>query len=345
VSQPPESEFLLVSADPRLIDEVLAVAAAVAVQPVVATDASVAAARWGGARTVLVGDDLAAELAAMSLPIGPTVHLVGSDPARLSAWSMPLRASVVELPAGAAWLTGILAGGEDAGLSPVVAVVGGSGGVGASTLAAGLAYRAARRGTSTVLVDADPFGGGIDLLLGAERTSGWRWDRFARAEGQMGDLRPVLPTVEGLGLLSMGRRTVAQLAREPVSAVLGSLRRSYDLIVIDPGRSQLPGSLECCRLATSAVLLASCSVRGVAAAQQTLTTWTGVRPLLVARRRAGTGVGADVVADALQMPVAGVLPDDPELVGAAERGDPPGRSLRRRRGWGRSCATLLEALT
>jgi septum formation inhibitor-activating ATPase MinD len=143
----------------------------------------------------------------------------------------------------------------------------------------------------------------------------------------------------------MGRRTVAQLAREPVSAVLGSLRRSYDLIVIDPGRSQLPGSLECCRLATSAVLLASCSVRGVAAAQQTLTTWTGVRPLLVARRRAGTGVGADVVADALQMPVAGVLPDDPELVGAAERGDPPGRSLRRRRGWGRSCATLLEALT
>ncbi len=344
VNQPLESEFLLASADHRLVDEVLAVAAAVAVEPVVVSDASQAATRWSAAGTVLVGEDLAADVTALSLPAGPTVHLVGSDPARLSAWSMPLRASVIELPAGAAWLTGILAGGEGAGLCPVVSVVGASGGVGASTLAAGLAYRATRSGTSTVLVDADPLGGGIDLLLGAERVGGWRWDRFARAEGQMGDLRPVLPSVDGLSLLSMGRRSSAQLAREPVSAVIGSLRRTYDLVVIDPGRSQLPGSLECGRLATASVLVVACSVRAVAAAQQALGGWAGVPPHVVARRRRGTGVGPGDLADRLRTPVAGVLPEDPDLVAAAERGDPPGRSLRRRRGWGRACAELLGVL-
>lgn len=340
-----EAGFLLVSADQTLVDQVMAVAATVAVDPVVVGDCSQALVHWAGSSVVLVGQDLAVSVAEVSPPAGPAVYLIGSDPVVLSAWSMPLRATVIEIPAGAAWLTGILAGGAPGVRCPVVSVVGATGGVGASTLAAGLAFRAAQRGTSSVVVDADPFGGGIDLLFGAERSSGWRWDRFTHAEGQMGDLRPVLPEVDGVSLLSMGRRSASHLACEPISAVIGSLRRTFDLVIVDPGRTHLPASLECRRLSTASILIVPCSVRGVASAQQHLADWIGPPARLVARAHRAGGFGPEVLAAKLNMGLAATLPDELQVATATERGDPPGRSLHRRRGWGRACADLLADLT
>jgi Mrp family chromosome partitioning ATPase len=84
------------------------------------------------------------------------------------------------------------------------AFMGGSGGVGATTLAAGLAFVAART-QRTMLIDADPRSGGLDLLLGAERTPGWRWPRLATARGHLGDLTGQLPSIDGIDLLSMAR--------------------------------------------------------------------------------------------------------------------------------------------
>jgi hypothetical protein len=65
---------------------------------------------------------------------------------------------------------------------PVVGVVGGSGGVGASTFAAVLALGAARatRGPA-VLIDLDPIGGGIDVLLGVQSIPGLRWSGVSGA--------------------------------------------------------------------------------------------------------------------------------------------------------------------
>lgn len=337
------SAVLLVSGHAPVVDEVLAAAATVGVAPVVVSDLSRLKPEWAGAGTVLVGSDLAAQVAAAGLPPGPSLYLVGADPAALSQWSMPLRAPVVELPAGAAWLTGILAGGDVAG-APVLAVVGGSGGIGASTLAAALAYRAAQSGRRAVLVDADPLGGGIDLLVGAERVAGWRWHRFARASGQLGDLRSVLPSVDGLDLVSMGRQTAPELAREPASAVVGSLRRSHELVVVDAGRGGGAGSAECRRAATISALVVGCSVRSLAAAQQVLSDWVGPEPRLVARRHRHGSVEPQVLAEKLGLVLAGVVPDEPALAAAAELGEPPGRGGRRR-GFGRACGELLSGLT
>ena len=61
---------------------------------------------------------------------------------------------------------------------PVLAVVGGSGGVGASTFAAALATAAA----PATLIDLDPVSGGIDVLLGIEDVPGARWSGL-RLEG------------------------------------------------------------------------------------------------------------------------------------------------------------------
>ncbi|MBE7189760.1 hypothetical protein [Jatrophihabitans endophyticus] len=58
---------------------------------------------------------------------------------------------------------------------PVIGVVAGSGGAGASSFAAALARAAAARAGRGLLIDVDPTGGGIDVLLGIERDPGARW--------------------------------------------------------------------------------------------------------------------------------------------------------------------------
>ena len=57
---------------------------------------------------------------------------------------------------------------------PVIGVIGGRGGSGASTFAGVLAAVAALGGPA-LLVDLDPVAGGIDMLLGIESTPGARW--------------------------------------------------------------------------------------------------------------------------------------------------------------------------
>ena len=292
---------------------------------------------WRAAELVFIGADEAERVAGQALPPRDQVFLVGRDPEVLTTWSAPLGARVIALPQGAAWLGAVLAGGGTGPRrAPVVAVLGGSGGVGASTLAATLACLGARRQPSA-LVDTDLTGGGIDLLLGAEQSGGWRWPRLSGAEGHVGELRRYLPVVEGVSLVSMARGPTPDLAREPLAAIIGSLRRGHGLVILDPGRALTQAARESSRLASQVVLVVHACVRGVAAAREVLRTHQpeGAVALL---RRAGPGVSASMVADALGIEVVGSLPQDGRLPGAAERGEPPTRSGKAYR---RACEEVL----
>ena len=162
----------VVTGDLELLDQVLATAAAAAVEPTVVADAAAVRPLWGSAAVVVVGVDQAAQLAGLSLRRRPEVYVVGeaADREQLCSWSGPLGAAVVVLPGAAGWLTTSMADAarHRLGTGRLVAVLGGSGGVGASTCAAGLAVVAAQQELRTALVDTDPLGGGLDLLLGAE---------------------------------------------------------------------------------------------------------------------------------------------------------------------------------
>jgi secretion/DNA translocation related CpaE-like protein len=72
---------------------------------------------------------------------------------------------------------------------PRICVLGGCGGAGASVLAAVLAWRAAGSAGSAFLIDCDPFGGGLDVLLGCEQAPGSGWGQV-RLRG--GDLDPAV---------------------------------------------------------------------------------------------------------------------------------------------------------
>lgn len=331
------SETVLLTASGELADAVLATAAALQVPVAVTADPAAVAADWVGPAAIFVGGDLAEAMAGFAPRRRPRVFLVGLDAAQLVGWSVPLGAQVIGLPAGDA-LLGLALAPRVGPRSPVIAVAGAHGGAGASTLAAGLAFAGARRGRTVALVDLDPHGGGLDLLVGAERLPGWRWPRLLAARGEVGDLRDFLPRIDGVTLVSVARPTGGERVAFPelaaVESVVGALVRHHDAVVVDTGRATASGGL---RMASTTLLTLSASVRGVAAASSCVGSMVGASLVV---RQSAERVASVAIADALGLPLAGTLPHDRALPRAATVGLPPGRSGRRR--WGRAVGAVLD---
>ncbi len=336
ISVPPR--LLLITGDDVLLDQALAVCAAAGVEPEVVADAGAARPHWGQAGLVMVGADQAHQLVPLGLPRRSQLLLLSTlTEHELAGLSLRLGAPVVTLPQGASELVAAVSGeaGRAGRRGRVVAVVGGSGGVGASTVASALAFVAARSGRRAAIVDLDPLGGGVDLLLGAERLPGWRWPRLSAARGQLGDLSGQLPHLDGVDVVAMGRGAGATGVQtgppsgEAIAAVVRSVVRSHDLIVLDAargarvGRSALP-------LADLALLVVAGDVRGIAAGRETYGRHAPGGPpwhLLVRRPRAG-GLHPTDAAAGLDPALLGVVEDDVSVAIAAERGEPPARAAR-----------------
>ncbi len=338
--------MLVLSVDPVLTRHVLSVVAAVGLPLEQASTDDELRRSWRSAGAVLVGLDQAERVSALRLPTRSEVYVVGRDDDRTPAhaWSTRLRAAVATLPGGAQDLATALSALATAGRGDVVALIGGSGGVGTSTLAAALALEAARAGRPTLLLDTDTAGGGIDVLLGAEHLSGWRWDRLEAARGHLGDLAGQLPHSDGVDVLATDRRAPADtvLRPEQVGAVLDSAQRSHALTVVDLPRHLGPGHEEVLVRAGTVLLVVRADVRGVAAADGTARSLVPRCRSLEVVVRAGRGHGVDpaLIADALDLPLAGVLEEDHTVLAAAERGDPPGHAPRS--ALARLCGQLLH---
>jgi len=347
VPRGPGAVVLVLTADPVLARHLLSVVAAVGLAPDQPASEDELRRSWRSAVAVLVGRDRAVDVTGLALPTRSEVYVVGRDDDRVEtyAWSTRLRAAAATLPTGTADLaTALSVLVAEAGLGAVVALVGGAGGVGTSTLAAALALAGARDGLRTLLLDADAGGGGIDILLGAEHVPGWRWSRLEAARGHVGDIAGQLPHCDGVDVLAVDRtvRPGLVLRPEQVAAVLGSAARSNDLTVVDLPRHLDPAHDEVLTRATRVLLLARADVRGVAAADHAARGLVSRCRALEAVVRTGPGRVLDpgLVADTLDLPLAGVLEEDHTVRSAAERGDPPGRSGRSP--LGRLCGRLLH---
>lgn len=326
-------------------DQVLAAAAAAAVEIRVCSDP----AELGPAPppALLVGADRAAVLARSPVVRRTPVYLVGAagDQQRLCEWSAALAATVIVLPDGLRWLTAILAGGrEGRAAGRVLAVAGGSGGVGGSTLAVGIAWAAAEQGHRVALVDLDAGGGGLDLMLGLEQQPGRRWPALLDADGFLGDLHEQLPRLESLAVLSHARGAVGEeVGAAAVTAVLRSLRRTHDLVVVDAGARPAAAEPAALRGCDGALLVCSPDLRGVAAAAQRMRGIDAQAPLalVVSRVRPGSHTG-DAIGRSLGLPVVATFPADKRVASGADAGEPPGRAAGR--SWRRACAAVLAGL-
>lgn len=184
---------LIVTEDAALLDDLLRLCAAAGVEPEVHHGLPGRGGGGGGgcdsAPLVLVGDDAAPRVRGAARRRG--VLLVGRDQDDPEVWRRAVEIGadhVLRLPDAEAWLVDRIADvAEGAGRQALtVGVIGGRGGAGASTLACALAVTAARGGERAMLVDADPLGGGLDVLLGGESAEGLRWPDFAGSRGRVG---------------------------------------------------------------------------------------------------------------------------------------------------------------
>jgi secretion/DNA translocation related CpaE-like protein len=228
----------------------------------------------------------------------------------------------------------------------VVAVIGGCGGAGASVLAAALARTAARSGP-TLLVEIDQLGGGADLLLGAEDEPGLRWPDLTSARGRLlpGSLSGALPLIDGVHVLAAARSgPVTGPSAEAVTAVLDSAPAEYAVVVLDLPRHLDEAARAAVRVVDTGLVVVPAEVRATAAARRVVAS---LRPRMtdlrvVVRGPAPAGLDPTGIGTALGLPLAGLLPPEPRLRAALDRGDPPG--LRRRGPLARFCRELLEEL-
>jgi hypothetical protein len=200
---------------------------------------------------------------------------------------------------------------------PVIAVAGGSGGLGVSTLVALLALALARRHGVATLVDLDPLGGGIDVRLGAQDADGVRWSGLLLAGGSL-EPSALLAGVPRWGRVSL--LTGPDPPSEEVALQAVSVARRCGPVVADLARLGHPAVDAVGARAGLTVLLADPTPAGLAAAHAVF----GRLPEagLVVRSSVPGGVAAARAADLVGAPLLGTLPNCRVRVPLAVRGIP-----------------------
>ena len=188
-------------------------------------------------------------------------------------------------------------------------MLGGCGGAGASVLAAVLAWCAAGATGQAFLLDCDPLGGGLDVLLGCEQVPGSRWSQVRLRGGSLDPsvLRDCLPSWHQVSVLAVDDPS----ALDPDALVqLVAAAAPAGPVVLDLARWPSPvrtAALGSCDLT---VLVTPAEVRAVAAGATVVEGLRRVSAGLVVR-----GATADLpparIAELLGLPVLGEFGHDP----------------------------------
>lgn len=340
---------LIATGDAELLSDLLRVAAAAGVEPHVVTDITTAWPHWPAAPLIIVGADLGAQLRTASLAARPGVLLVGRDASDIAVWRSGFAigaTGVLCMPADEAELASRIADAAEgpAAAACTVCVVGACGGAGASTFATALAVVASRRGMCTTLIDADPNGGDIDLLVGAEDVGGLRWSALHGTHGRIGAaaLRDALPLMHGVRILSCDTGRAIDAAA--MTAVLDAVRRASDAVIVDLPRELGSAADEALTRADHVLLVVPARVRAVNAAARIAAKVAerATAARIVVRGPASASLTTEFISRHLDLLHAGEFATERSVADAAERGVPPGRS--RRGSLSQLCHRLVDDL-
>ncbi|MEZ0341705.1 septum site-determining protein Ssd [Mycobacterium sp. pV006] len=309
---------------------------------------------WSAAAAVLLDDVAAAQCAAQGLPRRSRILLVSGSVPGPAQWQAAVAVGaqqVLQLPADDDVLMAVLADAAEAARDavtrgPVVAVLSGRGGAGASVFATALA----RVGAESLLVEADPYGGGLDLVLGCETEPGLRWPDLSPAGGRLNypALREALPRRHGVAVLAGSRVLSADHSSNDITpatleSVIDAGSRAGVTVVCDVARQPISATETVLALADLAVLITPADVRAGASASATARWVSAVNPNtgLVVRGPAPGGLRPVDVARIVGLPVLATMRPEPGIGPALERG---GLRLRRRSPLASAARTVLDVL-
>lgn len=321
---PPEAaDILLVTGDTYLQEEAMRIVAAAGGSLRTAADVSEAIHGWDSADVVLVGSDvreLPPRRRAPAVLLGRSAE--GDGLWRLAAALGAERVAI--LPEAATWLAEhlSLSGSPDPG-GRVVGIVGGCGGAGASTTAIWQAQAAADHGVSTLLIDGDPWGGGLELAITVQEMPGLRWPDFAETRGSIdpGQFKDSLPVAGGFAFLSWPGTREPFLTPDAgaVAAVIDAARRSFELIVVDIARSG-EGVRTLAWDCDTILLLTTAHLKPAVATARILNDLPPVDIGLIVRGSGPSAVDAQLIAESLGLPLFGIVPEIRGVAAATELG-------------------------
>ncbi|MBV9369052.1 MAG: hypothetical protein JO074_04420 [Frankiales bacterium] len=311
----------------RGVEAALRACAVAGVNAMPIADPAEVARAWRTATAVLVSASAHASVPALPRRASVAVldDTVGDE---LGAWRLAVRLGA-EIVFGSdgdprrlvEWLA--LAGEPHGPPGVVVGVAGACGGAGASTLAAALALRRAPASKVT-LIDADPAGGGIDVLLGVEKSPGARWPDLLASRGVVAAeaLTGALVQAEGVAVLSWSAGGASELSTDAMDAVLSAAARGSDLVVADLPRAIDAAAEHAAARSDRIVLVVPASVRAVASAASAAARWSGLGAEvgLAVRHPGPADLTPPAVADAVGLPLLGVVPTDARLAHLGDRG-------------------------
>ena len=285
---------LLLTRDPSIIDDLARLAAGAGVQLEVSHDPTSALPSWSAAPLVLIGDDLLAALVQVAPPRRSGVVVVCRTPgAAIFRLALEIGAiSVAELPSAETHLAALLADVEEVPAQGLVlGVIGGAGGVGASTLACALGQVAGRSGSALVL-DVDPLGPGLDRVLGLDDVPGVRWDDLVASAGRLGSrsLREAVPRRDGAGVLTWGPGSTDALPLSMLRDVLAAARRGHRLVVLDLPRLAGPMSVELMSRCDLVLVVTPSSIGGLVSTMRLLSPVVDTSRLRLAPRSGSVSV-------------------------------------------------------
>lgn len=330
--------LLALIAESALGDEIDRVAAAAGARIIHLDPASAPTRKtWLAATAVVVDADAARCCAAAGLPRRPAVFVCSSGAPAPSVLHDAISVGaqdVLALPDQADQLVrglgAVADAARDSAGGAIVAVLAGRGGAGASVFASALAHQLVCDDDSALLVDLDPWGGGIDLLLGGENLPGLRWPDLAVQSGRLSwpAVRDALPNHRGILVLS-GTRTGHDLPAGALDAVLDASRRGGITAVCDLPRRLTDATCLALEAADLVVLVTQCDVRSCAATTAMLPSVTAVNPSvgLVVRGPAPGGLRPGEIADLTKLPLLAAMRPEPLIAAKLEH---TGLRLRRR---------------
>ncbi|MCT7661753.1 CpaE-like family protein [Mycobacterium sp. CPCC 205710] len=315
--------------DPVLRDDVDRVTAAAGAH-VVHTSEPSSRKVWTGAIAVLLDARAAHRCAERALPRrGHVVLLTRAEPLATD-WEAAIAVGaqhVLTLPAQDHELMAELTGAVETALEndrrgAVAAVIAGRGGAGASVFATALA-RTASTNAGALLVDADPWGGGIDLLLGSEAEAGLRWPDLELQGGRLtyAALRDALPRHGALSVLS-GSRSGGDIDAAPLSAVIDAGSRGGATVVSDVPRRATAAAETALSAADLVVMVTPADVRSCAATAAAASWVSTVNPNagVVVRGPSPGGLRSSEVAEIVGLPLLAAMRPQPGLAVMLERG-------------------------
>jgi secretion/DNA translocation related CpaE-like protein len=199
-------------------------------------------------------------------------------------------------------------------------------------LAAGLAVTAANAGRRALLVDGDPLGGGLDLVLGWEDDNGVRWPELTSTSGRLdaSALVGALPGRGDLALLSFDRREFPAAPPAAMTAVLAAGRSARDLVVVDLPRHLDEAAVVVLQAADQCLLVVPAEIRAATAAARVAAAAAAhcAHVRLIVRGPSPGRLSAEEISSSLGLPLAGSLRPEVGLPATLEGGLPPTASGR-----------------